>query len=296
MKKVWRPKVVQGVSKEVPELEKTSENVLKTRDPIFVTTGNVPIVKESLSDDAAPKKGVNIVFAGPQIIHTKVINKTLQKGFDCSFLYGSNDADVRKELWNQLGYFASICTDPWIVTGDFSCPLNADDRIGRQISFGEMRPFKDSVESCGLQDMIQVSAKFTWTNKHQGDARVYSKIDRTLINSKWFTDFPGSYVHYNLELWFDNCLAIILFEEQVRSGPKPFKFFDMWDSNLAFDELVRDAWSFRVFGKRMFQDVKKLKQVKAALKGLNKSESSEVGARFIAVKDELIDIQKADYE
>uniref|UniRef100_A0A803MR52 Uncharacterized protein n=1 Tax=Chenopodium quinoa TaxID=63459 RepID=A0A803MR52_CHEQI len=167
-------------------------------DEAMVMVGDVLVAKETLGGDVTPEKGqdkggrilvawlqdifnVDIVFAGPQIIHTKVVNKTLQKGFDCSFVYGLNDIDVR---------------------------------------------------------------------------------------------------------------TITLFEEQVRSGLKPFKFFDMWGNNPAFDELVRDAGSFTVYGKKMFQVVKKLKQVKDALKGLNKSEYSEVGTRFLSVKDELVDIQK----
>ncbi|XP_021765952.1 uncharacterized protein LOC110730430 [Chenopodium quinoa] len=94
-----------------------------------------------------------------------------------------------------------------------------------------------------------------------------------MINDDWINVFPGSYVYYSSELWFDHCPSIIHFKEEVRTGPRPFKFFDIWGSHLEFWELVKHVWDKVVIDRKLFQVVKKLKEVKRAYK------------RVVAIKD-----------
>ncbi|XP_021718631.1 uncharacterized protein LOC110686347 [Chenopodium quinoa] len=215
----------------------------------LVETKGGRILKAWLSELFA----VDIILSDAQFIHTRVLNKTLNKGFDCTFVYGMNDAEDRKRLWDGLKSISSRCSGAWIISGDFNCPLFQDDRLGRPIGHLEMAPFKDCVEFCDLKDMVQVGARYTWTNKQFGEARVYNKIDRTLVNYDWIVSFPSSFVHYNTEMWYDHCPAVICFEDQGTPGPKAFKFFDMWGSHPHFLELVRNAWNTRVVGQKMYQ-------------------------------------------
>lgn len=59
----------------------------------------------------------------------------------------------------------------------------------------KIRDFKNYVGSCGLQDLDSTGAYYTWNNKQPGENRVYSKIDRVLVNEDRRSMLPASKVH-----------------------------------------------------------------------------------------------------
>lgn len=71
--------------------------------------------------------------------------------FYCTFVYGMNDAIDRDCLWDELQKLGDNCTMPWLLSGDFKCPLNFEDRIGKPVSQGEVERFRECVYHCGLK-------------------------------------------------------------------------------------------------------------------------------------------------
>ena len=84
----------------------------------------------------------------------------------------------------------------WAIMGDFNRMLNMDERIGRPFEMAEIREFRQCVEECEVQDLKSSVSFFTWNNKQRGEDRVWSKIDRTLVNSDWMTKLPASEAHF----------------------------------------------------------------------------------------------------
>lgn len=44
----------------------------------------------------------------------------------------------------------------------------------------EMLPSKECMARCGIEDLKSTSNFYTWNNKQEGAARVFSKLDRVL--------------------------------------------------------------------------------------------------------------------
>ncbi|XP_074288929.1 uncharacterized protein LOC141614072 [Silene latifolia] len=176
-------------------------------------------------------------------IHTFVTDKARKTKFWFTVVYGLNKAAEREPLW---------------------------------ITNAELRPLLQVVQDCKFADMRARGAFFTWTNKDEVGTKIYSRIDRMLVNDKWTINFPTSYVHYLPEGMFDHCPALVKLEEEPCGRRAPFKYFNMWSLSPDYDNIIRNGWQRQVQGTAMFQVVKKLKALKYDLKKLNKSQFANI--------------------
>ncbi|XP_074301502.1 uncharacterized protein LOC141632896 [Silene latifolia] len=175
-----------------------------------------------------------------QSIHTKVIDKTRKQTFWFIVVYGLNKQAEREPLWASLRYYHATVRGPWIVSGDFNAIMARNERIGGvPITNAEMRPLVQVVHDCQLEDLSAKGAFYTWTNKHEHETKVYSRLDRMLINVDWMDCFPDSYVHFLPEGLFDHCPSLIHFEGEIHRRGKPFKYFNMWSLEPDYDNIVR---------------------------------------------------------
>jgi len=56
--------------------------------------------------------------------------------------------------------------EEWCILGDFNSVLHPGDRLGgTDIQAAEIRPFKDCISSCEIQELKSICPYFTWTNK-----------------------------------------------------------------------------------------------------------------------------------
>lgn len=125
---------------------------------------------------------VDIQFQSPQLVHCYVTHRSLKKSFACSFIYGFNEEATRMSLWEELKTISGNIRRNWFVGGDFNNPLNFGDRLGSEIRWNDIRYFRECTNVCALMDMKSSGATYTWNNKQYEGDRVYSKIDRTLVN------------------------------------------------------------------------------------------------------------------
>lgn len=150
-----------------------------------------------------------------------------------------------------------------MVLGDFNGVLNGDERIRNAVKFQEMAPFRTCVERRELQDIKVAGNFFTWNNKHEGDKRVYSRIDRVMANEKWLEHFDNVEAFFMNEGEFDLCPGIVRVYSEFKNGKKPFRFFNMWCSAQDYSKRVEAAWGTKVEGTRMYRVVQKLKLSKS---------------------------------
>lgn len=90
----------------------------------------------------------------------------------------------------------------------------------------------------------------------------------------------------------DHACAIISIAPSQRPK-KAFKFCDMWIKHPDFFDMVQQAWQTRITGVPMFILVKKLQAVKALLKGLHRSNFSDLSKRIADVKQQIDQCQEA---
>ncbi|XP_074301562.1 uncharacterized protein LOC141632962 [Silene latifolia] len=212
-----------------------------------------------------------------QSIHTKVLDKARRKLFWFTVVFGLNKQAERIPLWDSLRHYCKNVRGPWLVGGDFNAIMASNERIGEAIiTHVEMAPLAQVVQDCQLEDLEARGSFYTWTNKHEYYTKVYSGLDRVLVNVEWVHMFPDSYVHYLPEGLFDHCPGLVHFAGEIHRRGTPFKYFNMWSLAPEYDSIVRNGWSKEWTGTPMFRIVQKLKGLKADLRKLNKEHFGDI--------------------
>ncbi|XP_074313912.1 uncharacterized protein LOC141649113 [Silene latifolia] len=175
-----------------------------------------------------------------QCIHTKVRDKIRKNSFWFTVVYGLNQAADREDLWSRL------------------------------------RCYQRVVQDCQLDDLSARGAFYTWSNKHEDGEKIYSRIDRVLINDDWAIMFSDSYVHFLPEGMFDHCPCLINFDGSVQRKGAPFKYFNMWSMAPDYPDIVKKGWNLVCHGTAMFKVVTKLKGLKYQLKKLDKDQFGDI--------------------
>ncbi|XP_056691798.1 uncharacterized protein [Spinacia oleracea] len=209
----------------------------------FLSSNNVQLFSLLETRVKASQLGsmyLNFIHCNITTIHKKI-------RFACTFVYAFNGVSERVPLWKDLQTIAAGCGGAWVCMGDFNNLLNLDERIGRPVRIGEVKPMRDCFSVCKLEDIKNAGCFFTWTNKQEGENRVMSKIDRVVANQDWVDCFDTAVANFLPEGAFDHCPTIIK-SYSTDATHKPFRFFNMWCNATGFEELVARAWEVHIRG------------------------------------------------
>lgn len=113
----------------------------------------------------SPRVRVTPCFQSAQLVTVSILMDGFVDEVFCSFVYGKNLAEERKELWQDLKDHQDspvIQKKPWIVQGDFNEILDGLEHSGglSHDSLG-MREFQETVQYCSLLDMSYQGPRFT---------------------------------------------------------------------------------------------------------------------------------------
>lgn len=113
-----------------------------------------------------------------------------------SFVYGSNDDDERKVLWEEIiatSTYPSGRNRAWSVLGEFNQFLYGSEHSTADplLSTRAMRKVGKCLRKAGLLDLNYRGNTFTWINNRESDPRA-KKLDRILVNDTWMINFPNS--------------------------------------------------------------------------------------------------------
>ncbi|XP_074305372.1 uncharacterized protein LOC141640491 [Silene latifolia] len=196
-----------------------------------------------------------------QCINMKVTEVASTTQFFISMVYAFNDLVDRRSLWNQLINFASIINGPWMAAGDFNYVLSHTERLGGTSTDPEIDEFQSCLDACCLVDSPAQGAYYTWNNKQDASTRVFSRLDRVLINSEWSQKMPSMYAHFLPEGTFDHTPCIIKSSDQSDNFKRPFKYYNMWGKDKSFIPNLIGWWTIHVrvhlrqFNKDHFADI-----------------------------------------
>uniref|UniRef100_A0A803QR69 DUF4283 domain-containing protein n=1 Tax=Cannabis sativa TaxID=3483 RepID=A0A803QR69_CANSA len=188
--------------------------------------------------------------------------------FYATFLYAFNEDGGRIELWNELQQL--VTKEEWVLLGDFNEILHKEERVGKKVKYKATTEFANCIEICHLEDLKASGNFYRWCNKRQDDERIYSKIDRVLVNEAWLDKLANSEVVFLTEGAFDHTQIVLTIYPEVLSGKKPFKDFKMWATHSQFPGIL----------------------VKGELKGLNREAFSDIVAREAGMKHLLAEYQE----
>ncbi|XP_074266718.1 uncharacterized protein LOC141589999 [Silene latifolia] len=255
---------------------------------------DVLAILETRVKETKARKIINKVFAKWKVIcnynaHYNGRIWLLYNPTTVSLIYGNDDASERLLLWNSLN---QICTaKPWIVLGDFNIIRNPEEKLSSNPPIlQDMLAFNSCLASCSLDDIFSSGTDLTWTNKQDQQTRVWSKLDRVLINSSWATSFSSSSAHfYEYGLSDHSPVVVTVFTE--RKIPKRFSFLNSWIEHPDHEATVKSAWKTSKAGSPIFCFFEKLKNVKAALKKLHQSHFSGISDKVKTARQKLKDVQ-----
>ncbi|XP_074305709.1 uncharacterized protein LOC141640930 [Silene latifolia] len=232
---------------------------------------------------------VTVQSIGARWISCRVLHKVSSTSLNLTVVYGSNDAAERNALWT--GLIAARTSTPWLVMGDFNVVRCPSEKLGPHPPIlHEMMDFNSCLISCNLDDIAGTGADMTWTNKQDSLTRVWSKLDRALVNQQWITSFPTSHALF-LESGLSDHSPVVVQVQEVIKTHKRFSFLNSWIQHPNYASTVRDAWAPPTVGNPMFRLFTNFRKVKHALTCFHRENYSDLTGRVKAAKEQLKDCQ-----
>lgn len=247
----------------------------------------------------SPTMRVTPFFQSAQMITCSILLEGMAEEIFCSFVYGFNLAEERKDLWRDIKAHQDspfFQKSPWIVFGDFNEILSGVEHSDHTVSHDSagMRDFQEVVKYCSLMDMSYQGPRFTWSNKRDNGV-ICKKIDRTLMNEVWVRRFPQAYCVFEAGGCSDHQRCRISIQTGTMKPMKPFKFINAVVDMPEFLPLVEDYWSGTepLFNSTsaLFRLSKKLKALKPRLKSLSKEKVGDISSKTKEAYSKLCECQ-----
>ncbi|XP_074277787.1 uncharacterized protein LOC141601407 [Silene latifolia] len=118
--------------------------------------------------------------------------------------------------------------------------LTPDKRLGGNTKQVDMDDFIDCLANCGMTDIATTGAFYTWCNKQVPQTRVYSRLDRFLVNQDWFAQYPDMVAHFHPAGLFDHCPYTVSDTKLMMTRKASFKNFNMWGKAPSFLPTVQE--------------------------------------------------------
>ena len=115
-------------------------------------------------------------------------------------------------------------------------------------------------------DVKTIGSFWSWHNNHEGQSRIYGKLDRALCNDMRVNTFPEAYVESRSTFSSDHTPMLLHLLSDSNAGHKTFRFFNHWLQGEGYFELVKKVWDTNYSKSDMFKLASKLKALKLALK------------------------------
>lgn len=127
------------------------------------------------------------------------INPRMQLGI--LNVYGFCNTGPRATMWNHLAH-APLPEAHWVLAGDFNNIESVADKIGgstkTSISHRELEAWNKLLIRLGVRDAFHIGSfhrknqkAFTWSNTHQDDTMIQTRIDRIYVNQ--LLELQGGY-------------------------------------------------------------------------------------------------------
>ena len=155
-------------------------------------------------------------------------------------VYASPNFAKRKIFWNYLENLVATINLPWVLLGDFNDMTSKDEKMGGlPLNKTRIAAFKNCMDKCGLMDLGFQGPRFTWTNKSLAwNGPIQERLDRGLGNAEWKLLFPTVEIHHLPKVKSDHCSIMLLTDPCEWNPPKPFRFEQMWLTDLSFPSIV----------------------------------------------------------
>ncbi|GMI65215.1 hypothetical protein HRI_000190800 [Hibiscus trionum] len=153
-------------------------------------------------------------------------------------VYAPNDLRERREFWTSLKLLIEQEGVPIIVGGDFNAVRRKEESLGGMHSSASIMDFNAFISDCCLIDLPFIGGEYTWYRG--GNNVAASRIDRFLLSTEVVACYPGLVQKRFPRGLSDHCPIWLNNLRRVR-GPQPFKLFDWWMDDPAFEAQMIQA-------------------------------------------------------
>ncbi|XP_019237290.1 PREDICTED: uncharacterized protein LOC109217490 [Nicotiana attenuata] len=228
----------------------------------------------------------------PPDIGGGIIRKQNGIHFYCTVVYGHNDAEQRRRLWDHIRGMAKNITGPWLLGEDFNAILNVQDRMSKTpVKNADIKELAELCQDIGITEIPWRGDYFTWTNKQEGDDRVWSRIDRLFGNDLWMMNYSHLSTEYGEPYISDHNPMIVNMRQPRKLYNSPFRFFNIWASHPDFDRIIREEWTNGQSTGKMVSIWIKLKRLKSQFRILNTTEFKGVNDKIEQARQAIQQIQ-----
>ncbi|KAH7865616.1 hypothetical protein Vadar_008962 [Vaccinium darrowii] len=235
---------------------------------------------------------VEVELANKTFIHAIITDKSNQKMWAATFVYGCPNRGGRSQIWEEIKRIGCSEILPWACMGDFNQVLHGMDKLGGACpSQTLISNFHDFLCDCGLVDLEFKGPHFTWRNNCRGDDFIMERIDMVFATAKWREMFDKAMVFVEPAMGFDHIPLILNTEVPLFRVGKPFKFESFWTSEEGCQGVIEDAWSKQVEGSPMYSVCQKLKACKEKLKEWSKRTFGDLRLKIELAMGHLSKIQ-----
>ncbi|XP_076956364.1 uncharacterized protein LOC143631487 [Bidens hawaiensis] len=193
-------------------------------------------------------------------------------------VYAPQETSLKKDLWEELNSLKNEKAGVWIFLGDFNCVRDTFERKNSAFCAVSASDFNSFIVQADLTEYKMGGGLFTFLSEVGGKC---SKIDRILVGHDFVTAWPNATL-LALPKKYSDHRPVILSCVDIKSGPKPFKFFNSWLRNKDLEGVILEAFrGCRVSGPPDLCFTRKLKACKNAIKKwrflVNKEETDQKG-------------------
>uniref|UniRef100_A0A2N9I0P4 Reverse transcriptase domain-containing protein n=1 Tax=Fagus sylvatica TaxID=28930 RepID=A0A2N9I0P4_FAGSY len=182
-----------------------------------------------------------------------------------------------------------------VYVGDYNELTSIDEKVGGIIhSERQMQDFRDAIDSCGFIDLGFVGEPFTWCNNRLGSATIWERLDRGLATAEWMSMFPNASLHHIDNGTSDHCplwLNLVATNPAHSSQRRPFRFEEIWLSDLSCRDLVNQAWKHDVRVDSMAIVHDKIRNCRKHLRSWSKNHFANISRELIKKKAWLKEVE-----
>lgn len=139
----------------------------------------------------------------------------------------------------ELRDVRSMCTGPWLITGDFNLIYRVEDKNNANLDRAMMGRFRRMINDLELHEIELLGRRFTWSNERAALTSV--RLDRAFCSSDWESFFPD-HLLLSTTVGISDHYPLILNLSAKTRGKRRFHFESFWPQLEGFQETVQRAW------------------------------------------------------
>lgn len=137
-----------------------------------------------------------------------------------------------------------------------------------------MQQFRSTLDFCSLLDLGFQGWPFTWSNRKEGSAETWVRLDRGVCTKEWLNLFPNARLRHVSVATSDH-LGLLLdtvgFSQLSHRKKRQFRFEQSWTKDPSCEAIISEAWALNVERTKMYKVCQKIKACKVHLLNWNRT-------------------------